>query len=141
MNGFSDGPAIQAAEDGEILSVVFFEQGPINVEGVAPESLYAYRWVVRQGGDWTFDGSSELHIDLSEVSGLAVTDPTSLVVYRRDLPGGGTFTPLATGYDDGSGEVVATGFSSFGEFVLATGGDAYLVYLPLVLRQHVAMAR
>jgi hypothetical protein len=57
---------------------------------------------------------------LSEVPNSNVTDPDGIVVYHRASIGGGPFEALATSYDAGTDEIVATGLTAIGEFVFAS---------------------
>ncbi|MEM6648560.1 MAG: T9SS type A sorting domain-containing protein, partial [Bacteroidota bacterium] len=102
---------------------------PSNVSGISENNVSAYRWVFEADGTLSFGASTEIRFDLDELTNAGITDANDIVVYRRDTPGSGAFSALTTGYAAGTNEVVATGFTSFSEFVFASNTNALPVEL------------
>lgn len=78
-----------------------------NLELAVPD-----HWVIDAIDGLTFGEQTQIRF---RVDGIA--NPDEVVVHRRDRPGAGAFTPLPTSVENG--EIIATGFTSFGQFVLA----------------------
>jgi hypothetical protein len=114
-----------------LVTVERFNNAP---EGAPPSGfadLSAYRWVVEQvDGSLTFGDQTEFRIDASAPEALGISDEggdgfeddiANVTVLRRPTPGEGDFsTELTTTYDSAEEVLVATGFTGFSEFVLAS---------------------
>jgi len=96
-----------------------FRQAPAGRDGIAEPGVGPWRWVVRAEEGFSFT-TAEVRVRLADLVGASFPDPTHVVAYRRSTPGAGAFTALPTSYDAASGEVVATGATALGEFVLAS---------------------
>jgi len=103
--------------------------------GTTPTNLGTSSWVITSTGLSPF--SAQLRISLAglpaaEVAALGA--PGGITIYHRETPGSGPFTPLATTYDAGTNELVAT-VTSFSELVLGSGHTAGVSHgaAPIVL--------
>ncbi|GAB5521781.1 MAG: hypothetical protein RhofKO_40320 [Rhodothermales bacterium] len=108
---------------------VLLRDGPANVSGITENNVAGYRWVLESDGTLAFGATTEIRFDLDEVADNGVTDPNDVMVYKRDTPGSGAFSALTTTYAAGTNEIVATGFTSFSEFVFASNTNALPVEL------------
>ena len=91
-----------------------------NPQGILESQRSSYHWIVTASDSLAFDASTEVRFRISEIPEAGITDPAAIQVYRRDLPDTAGFFPVTTSYDSGAGEIVATGFTEFGEFVFAS---------------------
>ena len=128
-------------------SVVTVERYDDPPEGGLPGGLAnasAFRWVVeRASGTLTFNDQTQFRVDASDPAALGIFDEAddgitddmeAVAAFTRSTPGSGTYTQLATTYDPGdsfSGDefLVATGFTDFSEFVLASDSEPLPVEL------------
>jgi hypothetical protein len=121
---------LTSASGSGTVTAMRFDDAPTNVSGLAAgESPSSYRWFIRQDGDLTFDASSELRFLRSGIPqpGFDASNAEAITVYRRSDFGNGTFNALTTSFDDGTtagdlsdDALVATGATSFSEFILAS---------------------
>lgn len=101
------------------VTVQQFSAPPVAVSGVTQPDVADASWVIES--DITFGSGTEIRFKLADIPGDPIPFPTSAVVYKRDTPNTGTFAAVTTSWDSGTGEVVASGFTSFSEFIIAHG--------------------
>ncbi|MEL6614743.1 MAG: FG-GAP-like repeat-containing protein [Bacteroidota bacterium] len=124
--GVASGARGEARRGTTNLRVQRFSSAPLDLRGIAEANVSAYRWIVATTGTlrWT-DG--EIRFDPAEIPSSGITDPTDVTVYFRRSLGAGEFSALPTTVDAGTGEIVATGFTSTGaftgEFALASDSN------------------
>jgi len=100
------------------------DEDPLVASGDISESTVSeYRYVVEAGGDLSFDGSTEIRLDVSTLGG--VDDANNVTIYRRSTKDTGSFTGLTTDHDSDANELVASIDTSdtLGEFVLASDSE------------------
>ncbi len=115
------------------VTVERFASAPSNVTGVSEGNIADVRWVI-VGDGLSFSSATQVRFKLSEISGLLL-DPGSIVVYKRSTSTIGTLSAVTTVYDSGAGEIVASGFTSFSEFIMASS-----TLLPVELVDFVGLA-
>ena len=121
---FGDTRQRVAGGGGATVRVRRYSDGPSSTDGIEEANVSPYRWLVTAEGRFRLTGSgNEIRFRLSETPGAGIEDPASVVVYRRTVAGG-TFQPLTTTFDAETGEIVGTGFTDLGEFVLASDAGA-----------------
>jgi len=97
----------------------------VTFSGPPPSHYSPFRWVIAKSGDIF----SNAVLTLDNVSSFpGVSDPSSLVIYKRGTPGSGSFSPLVTTYDAGSDKLSAT-ISSFSEFIVGSDNNPLAVQL------------
>ena len=109
-----------ASGNGTSIRVRRHASPPNGTEGIAEAEVAGYRWTFTSDGPLSFGTTSEARFQLSEIPNSQVIDPDGIVVYHRASIGGGAFEALTTSYDAASGQVVATGFTTLGEFAFAS---------------------
>jgi hypothetical protein len=103
-----------------------FDAPPEAPSGIDEANVSRYRYLLRSGGDLALGAGTEVRFDVGTLEG--VSDAGTVVVYKRETPGAGDFTPVSTTYDADNGELVAT-TDSFSEFVLASDDNGLPVEL------------
>ena len=115
------------------VTVEKFNEAPLGSDGISETNVSEYSFVLDVEGDLTFDDNTEVRMDVSILRG--VSDPTEVVVYKRETAGGGPFTALTTTVEDGgtpddiSDDVLVATTGSFSEFVLASNTNGLPVDL------------
>ena len=96
---------------GDTIRVQRMENGAdlVLFDGTEPQNVSAYRWIIRSG-ELAFSNGI-LKINTDELSGIA--NPATVDIYKRDTPGSGSFSKLATSYANGFLSANITGFSEF----------------------------
>jgi len=108
------------------VTVGRFSDRPRNAGGISESNVSRYRVVIVDGPGLSFSDKTEVRFDVSEFGGI--NSPKKVTVYRRPVPGTGSFSALPTSYNSNAGEIVAeTG--SFGELVLASDANPLPVEL------------
>ncbi|WP_263820563.1 BspA family leucine-rich repeat surface protein [Salinibacter sp.] len=108
------------------VTVGRFSDRPRNAGGISESNVSRYRVVIVAGPGLSFDNTTEVRFKVSEFGGI--NSPSEVIVYRRPVPGTGSFSALPTSYNSGTGEIVAeTG--SFSELVLASDANPLPVEL------------
>ncbi len=105
------------------LSVERYTNGLNNVSGISEKNYSDYFWILRDNPKLNFAQTTSIHFLLSELHEINITNPSNVVVYYRNFPGGQEFIPLTTSYDSVNNEIIATGFDQLGQFVLASNDD------------------
>jgi hypothetical protein len=108
------------------VTVNRYDAPPTGTEGITEANVSSYRVVIDIFGGLTVGPGTEVRFSVAAFSGI--TDPTDVTVYSRETPGQGSFTALPTGYDNATGEIVAT-VDRFSEFVLASNTNPLPVEL------------
>ena len=108
------------------VTVKKFDGTPLQPESIADPNVSQYSFVIESDGTLSFSSSTIVRLDVSTLGGIS--DPTSVTVYKRDLPGRGAFTDLTTGYDSSTDEITAA-VGSFSEFALGSTSDPLPVEL------------
>jgi hypothetical protein len=116
----SNAPAGVEIPDFEPVTVERFLAEAANIGGMGADLPLAVHWTIEDQGTLVFAPTTELRINLGEMPSPGVIDPNLITVYHRDTIGNGDFLALPTVYDGPNNELVATGFTSFSEFTLAT---------------------
>ena len=114
----------QEAQAGTTIRVQRHTTRPNGTEGIAEAGVASYRWVITNEGPLQIGALSEARFRVSEIPDANVTDASGVVVYLRRSIGSGPFEALSTTYDAATGEIVATGFTTLGEFVFASNTNA-----------------
>ncbi len=108
------------------VTVGRFSDRPRNAGGISESNVSKYRVVIVAGPGLSFSDKTEVRFKVSEFGGI--NSPSEVIVYRRPVPGTGSFSALPTSYNSGTGEIVAeTG--SFSELVLASDANPLPVEL------------
>jgi len=79
------------------------------------ENIGWYRWIIQQSG-LSHPFEAEVRFKISEIPRFGDSDPEAAIIYRRTTPGRGTFQAVESSYESETGELVAKGITSFGEF-------------------------
>jgi len=104
-------------------------EDPLGRDGIDEVSVSEYRYVVEAGGDLSFDGSTEIRLDVSTLGG--VDDARNVTIYQRPTEDTGSFTTLSTTYNEDENELTAPidAADTLGEFVLASNRERLPVEL------------
>ena len=94
-----------------------------------------YRWIIAAEAGFSIDSGSELRFSLTDLQGPdtiadpGIDNPEAVEVFFRPTPGAGTFQPLSTRYEAGTDEIVASGMTTFGEFIFRSDTEPLPVEL------------
>ncbi|MEX2364186.1 MAG: hypothetical protein WD597_11210, partial [Balneolaceae bacterium] len=123
--GFNDGEnttgvsvKITTASGGPTISTFRYDDAPTDASMISGD-VSSYRWIIQQTG-LAAEFDAEVRFKISEIPNNNISDPGEIIIYKRPTPGSGPFTALTTSYDSGTGELVASGVSSFSEFAFGT---------------------
>jgi hypothetical protein len=110
-----------------------FDSPPEGTDGIGEPNVSQYRVVITAGGTLTFSDTTEVRFPVQDFSGI--DDPSAVTVYRRPIPGEGTFQELNVSVDengtpeDPSDDEIVAETGSFSEFVLASDTEPLPVEL------------
>jgi hypothetical protein len=108
----------QGTSGSATVSVRKLGNGPSGTRGIPESSVSDYRFVIDAVGNLSFGTDPEVRFDVDALGGVG--NAANVTAYRRSAEGSGAFSRLATSFDSGQSELVAT-TGSFGEF--AFGSD------------------
>jgi hypothetical protein len=85
--------------------------------GITAPNVGQSRFLIQAERSLSVGAGTTVHIPVSKIEGA--TDPTTITVYQRPIPGAGVFNKLETRYDS-SADVLEVSTDGFGEFVVGS---------------------
>lgn len=92
-------------------------------EGVDAANVSHYRWMVLARGQLRLPEGSEIRFRLDEIPNSGIIDPADVAVYYRSTYASGSFERLETRYDADARQLIASGFSTTGEFIFGSNSS------------------
>ncbi len=113
------------------ITVMYFNEGPINTNGITNINIADYRWYVIPDSDFDFGGGmAEIYFYLDNIPGHGIVDPANVNVWHRssELEDFTLIDGLYVSYDVGSNAIRVL-VTSFSEFVFGSDDETLPVEL------------